>query len=75
MINKILKNNFEINLKNNILDIKNYIKIIDISNYKIEVLLDKKRLIVNGKELLIKCMDEYEIVIKGDVISIQFKDE
>ncbi len=75
MINKILKNNFEINLKNNILDIKNYIKIIDISNYKIEVLLDKKILIVNGKELLIKCMDEYEIVIKGDVISIQFKDE
>jgi hypothetical protein len=39
------------------------------------VLLDKKILIVNGKELLIKCMDEYEIVIKGDVISIQFKDE
>lgn len=71
MINK----NYELIIKDNYLDIKYYSKIIDINSLKIEILLDSKKIIINGNNLIIRCMDEYEIVIKGIISSIQFIDE
>ena len=71
MINK----KYEIKIKNDFIDIKYYLKIIDINSNKIEVLLKEKKLIIKGNNLIIRCMDEYEIVIKGNYSSIQFIDE
>lgn len=71
MINK----KYELTIKNDFIDIKYYLKIIDINSNKIEVLLKEKKLIIKGNDLIIRCMDEYEIVIKGNYSSIQFIDE
>lgn len=71
MINK----KYELTIKNDFIDIKYYLKIIDINSNKIEVLLKEKKLIIKGNNLIIRCMDEYEIVIKGNYSSIQFIDE
>ena len=70
MINK----KYELTIKNDFIDIKYYLKIIDINSNKIEVLLKEKKLIIKGNNLIIRCMDEYEIVIKGNYSSIQFID-
>lgn len=75
MIKKVLNNNCEIYFKNNLLDIKYYSRIIEINNNKIELFVYKQKIIITGNDLIIKCMDEYEIVIKGSILGIQFINE
>ena len=76
MIKNIIKNDdYEINIKNNFLHIKNYINVIDISSNRISVLIKNNKLIINGSSLIISCLDEYELLIKGYIRSIDFINE
>ena len=76
MIKNIIKNDdYEINIRNNCLHIKYYINVIDISSNRISVLIKNNKLIVNGSSLIISCLDEYELLIKGYIRSIEFISE
>lgn len=76
MIKNIIKNDdYEINVRNNYLHIKNYINVIDISSNRISVLIKKNKLVINGSSLIITCLDEFELLIKGYIRSIEFISE
>ena len=75
MIKNIIKNNdYEIIIKNSFIHIKNYINILDISNTKISILLNQNKLIINGSSLLITALDQYELIIKGNIKGIELND-
>lgn len=76
MIKNIIKNdNYEINIKNNYLHIKNYISVVDISSNRISILIKNNKIVINGSSLIISCLDEYELLIKGYIRSIEFISE
>ncbi len=76
MIKNIIKNdNYEINIKNNYLHIKNYISVVDISSNRISILIKNNKIVINGSSLIIGCLDEYELLIKGYIRSIEFISE
>ena len=67
---KIINKDIEIYIKDNLIHIKNYNKVIDISNNKIEL----KDVVINGTNLIISKLDEYELCIKGKFKGIIFND-
>ena len=69
MINK----EYEIDIKDKYIHIKNYININNISDSRIEVSLKNNNLIINGSSLIIKCMDEYEMIIIGTIKGLELK--
>ena len=75
MIKDILKNKYELIIKNNYMHIKFYSKIIDINSTKVEVIIDKTHLLIKGSSLIVCALSEYEIVIKGNIKSIEFINE
>lgn len=75
MIKNILNNKiYEICVKDNFFHLKNYVNIIDIYPNSISILLLDKKLNISGSNLIISAMDEYEILIKGNIKNIEFKD-
>lgn len=73
MIKNIIKNDdYEINIRNNCLHIKYYINVIDISSNRMSVLIKNNKLVIKGSSLIITCLDEYELLIKGYIRSIEF---
>ena len=76
MIKKIIKDdNYEIIIKNCFIHLINYISIDNISSYKIIVHIKNKKLIINGNDLIISALDEYELIIKGNIKGIEFINE
>ncbi len=69
-----IKNKYELYITNSGLHIINYIKIIEINNDMIGVLVYKHILNVKGKNILISKMDENEMFIKGNIKGIDFID-
>ena len=67
---KVINKDIEIYIKDNLIHIKNYNKVIDISNNKIEL----KDVVINGTNLIISKLDEYELCIKGKFEGIIFSD-
>ena len=67
---KVINKDIEIYIKDNLIHIKNYSKVIDISNNKIEL----KDVVINGTNLIISKLDEYELYIKGKFKGIIFND-
>ena len=67
---KVTNKDIEIYIKDNLIHIKNYNKVIDISNNKIEL----KDVVINGTNLIISKLDEYELCIKGKFKGIIFND-
>ena len=67
---KVINKDIEIYIKYNLIHIKNYNKVIDISNNKIEL----KDVVINGTNLIISKLDEYELCIKGKFKGIIFND-
>lgn len=67
---KVINKDIEIYIKDNLIHIKNYNKVIDISNNKIEL----KDAVINGTNLIISKLDEYELCIKGKFKGIIFND-
>lgn len=74
MIKDLFKK-YEIILKEEFIHIKYYSKIIDINNSKIEVIIENKRLLIKGSSLIVKALSEYEIIINGNIKSIEFINE
>ena len=65
-------NKYEIIIKDKYINIRNYKRVIDINDNKIEVILDKNRIIINGSNLIVCEMDEYEILVRGNIKGIDF---
>lgn len=73
--NYINDNNFKLSLYNNKLNIVNYKKLLSLEENYISILLEKKKLIIKGSNLfLIKILDN-ELLIKGNIKSIEVIDE
>ena len=67
---KVINKDIEIYIKDNLIHINIYNKVIDISNNKIEL----KDVVINGTNLIISKLDEYELCIKGKFKGIIFND-
>lgn len=66
-----MKNKYEINLKENLIHIKYYIKIQDISNNCILIELSDIKLKICGDNLIINRLDQYEMCIIGKCRNIE----
>ena len=76
MIKNIIDNkNYEMIIKDNFIHLINYINIIDISSNRISILLNINTIIISGSCLMISALDEFEMIIKGNIKGIEFKNE
>ena len=76
MIKNIIKDNsFKINIMNDSVHIINYVNIINISPNVINILLNDKTLKISGNNMLICGLDEYELLIKGNIKGLEFINE
>ena len=75
MIRNIINNSFGIKIRKNCIHIIHFKNIIDISSKRIDILLDNCRLVIKGSCLIIKAMDEYEVLINGIIEGIDFINE
>lgn len=71
IINEI-KKSYEIIINNNSIHIINYSKILDISYYSITISFTNKNVKFIGKELMIRKLDEKELIIDGYLKGIEF---
>lgn len=71
----MIKNNYEVYINENIIDVKNYLKISDINCNYIVIMFKNKSMKINGNNLIINKMDEFELSIVGNYKSIEFFDE
>lgn len=74
IINEI-KKSYEIIINNNSIHIINYSKILDISYYSITISFTNKNVKFIGKELMIRKLDEKELIIDGYLKGIEFNYE
>lgn len=73
MIKDIIKNNkYCISIEDNLIYIKNYIRIIDISESYIKIKLNNKILKIKGNNMVINRLDECDLSIKGIFNNIEF---
>lgn len=69
----IRQDEFKIYLKNNIINIQNFTKIGNVSNFEIIVYNDNQKIIINGEKLYIKKLLDNEILIIGNYNNIIFE--
>lgn len=75
-INNFIKDNeFMINIYEDKIYIKNYIRIISIENNYISLYSAKKKIIIKGKNLTLKKILDYELLIIGDFNNIEVINE
>lgn len=70
MKNQIFETKFRINISDNKINIVNYNKIIEISDNNIIIEYNNRLLKIYGNNLAIKKMIDDEILIQGDITSI-----
>lgn len=70
MKNQIFETKFRINISDNKINIVNYNKIIEINDNNIIIEYNNKLLKIFGNNLAIKKMIDDEILIQGDITSI-----
>lgn len=68
-------NNYEINIFKDLVHIKRYIKVEDITNKFILITLNDKKVKINGNNLIINKLDEFELTIIGIIKGIELLDE
>ncbi len=66
---------YEINIFKNLIHIKNYNKIKDIDSKYIIICFDDNSVKINGKNLIINKLDEYELSIIGEFKGIDILNE
>jgi len=66
---------YEIILRDYCVYIKYYKRIIDINSNLVKIAFNSKILLIKGSNLMACALDEYEIVIKGNILSIEFINE
>lgn len=69
----IRQDEFKIYLKNNIINIQNFTKIGNISDFEITIYNDNQKIIINGKKLYIKRLLDNEALIVGNYNNIIFE--
>lgn len=75
-INNFIKDNeFMINIYEDKIYIKNYTRIISIENNYISLYSAKKKIIIKGKNLTLKKILDYELLIIGDFNNIEVINE
>lgn len=74
MINKFINKNYNIYIENELIHIKYYLKIYDISSNKIKIKLSNCILNIIGENLLITKLDDYELSINGKIKEIKFNE-
>lgn len=75
-INNFIKDNeFMINIYEDNIYIKNYTRIISIENNYISLYSAKKKIIIKGKNLTLKKILDYELLIVGDFNNIEVINE
>ena len=67
--------NFEINIYENMIHLKKYKSILNISDNNIKIDIFNRLVNINGRCLRIIGIDEYEICIKGNIFGIEFINE
>lgn len=67
LINYMKVDEFLIGIYESSVHIFNYIRIIDINEDKISILVKNKKIEIKGHKLLIKKLDKDEILINGDI--------
>ena len=70
MKNQIFETKFRINISDNKINVVNYNKIIEINDNNIIIEYNNKLLKIYGNNLAIKKMIDDEILIQGDITSI-----
>lgn len=70
--NYIKSKDYEIDIYKDIVHVVNYVKISDLSNNKIILLLKDMKIIINGEYLIINKLDTSELLIKGNIKGIDF---
>ncbi len=74
-LNKYIKNNeFSVNILDNLVDINNFIDIIVLESNKIVLSIPKGMLRIYGNDLTIKRLLDHEILINGNICSLEFGD-
>lgn len=71
--NMMRSNNYYICLYNNYIYIFNYLSIISFDNNLIMVKFDKFNLKIKGCNMLIKKMEEKELVIYGNILGVNYE--
>ena len=66
-----MKNKYELNISNQNIHIKYYKEILDISSKQMKIKLNTLILLIQGENLIINKLDEYEISIIGKPLNIQ----
>ena len=69
----IKDNNFKMTIKNNMIDIENYIDIGNISDNEIILYISNKTIVIKGNKLKITKLLNNEILILGNYKNIFFK--
>lgn len=69
--NYLYDREYKIIIKNNEINIVNYDEIIDFSLTTISIKYRNKKIIIDGKNLLISKMIENEVLITGDISNIR----
>lgn len=72
--NYFKKNEYMITTYENGLYIYNYLKIIDLNNNRIEVLVKDKRVLVDGENIAVIKLLANELLLKGKIINIKVID-
>ena len=76
MIKNIINNRkYEIIIKDNYIHLINYVNIIDICSNRIKILLNNSTVVINGSCLMISALDEFDMIIKGNIKGIEFINE
>lgn len=75
IIKEIKSNYYEICIKENILHIINYIKILKLSNNRIEIELENKQINIDGNNLIICSLNKNELLIKGSVENLKISNK
>ena len=72
LINFLYDKNYFINIYEEYIHVFNYVELISLSSNKIILKLEKFKLIINGQKLFITKMIPNEILIKGNINSVEF---
>lgn len=76
MIKEFIKDNkYKILIEENIICIRNYIRIEDISPLNIKIKFNDIKLLIKGKNLIINKLDSYDLRIIGNIKGIEFINE
>lgn len=68
----IVDNDFKVIIMDNYLNIVNYLEVLDFSSKEISVKYDKGIMVIKGDNLVVSKMMDDELLIKGNVKSINY---